>query len=108
MLKVLKEYMSLSDCNFMINSVEVIWETLNKTAVGKVLTDFCCLWFPSLCLWLHQSLAILTKSKQKLFSLVKLAMTRWKRVLGNDGDMGSGHCDNLAGMIRNGHNLLKW
>lgn len=42
-LNVLKEYMSLSDHNFMINSVEVVWNTLKKTAVGKVLPVFSCL-----------------------------------------------------------------
>ena len=41
-LNVLKEYMSLSDHNFMVNSVEVVWKSPKKTAVGKVLTDFSC------------------------------------------------------------------
>lgn len=42
-LNFLKEYMSLSDHNFMINSAEVVWTSLKKTAVGNVLTDFSCL-----------------------------------------------------------------
>lgn len=27
---------------------------------------------------------------------------------GDDEDVGSGHCDNLAGVTRNGHKLLKY